>query len=227
MLRAGHRNARGSVSTAPAVAAIEPVQAEDTELGILDRLGSVILLRRDSALFREGDAASCYYKVVSGAVRSCKLLADGRRHIIIGLDALKTYSCTAEAVDDATLVCYERRAIDALILQSPRVGQFLLSRVCAELSEARCRMLMLGRMSARERLASFLLRIAARSHDRDRDTIPLPMTRSDIGDHLGLRTETVCRTFADLKNAGLIEAASPHELRVLQRQALLALAQGV
>jgi len=235
MLRAGRRNARDSVSAALAVAAIEPVQAEDTELGIIDRLGSVILLRRDLALFREGDAANCYYKVVSGAVRSCKLLADGRRHItdfflagdFIGVDALKTYSCTAEAVDDATLVCYERRAIDALILHSPRVGQFLLSRVCAELSEARSRMLMLGRMSARERLASFLLRIAARSHDRDRDTIPLPMTRSDIGDHLGLRTETVCRTFADLKNAGLIEAASPHELRVLQRQALLALAQGV
>ena len=161
MLRAGRRNARGSVSVAPTVAAMEPAQAEDTELGILDRLGSVILLRRDLALFREGDAANSYYKVVSGAVRSCKLLADGRRHItdfflagdFIGVDALKTYSCTAEAVDDATLVCYERRAIDALILQSPRVGQFLLSRVCAELSEARSRMLMLGRMSARERLA--------------------------------------------------------------------------
>jgi len=235
MLRAEHRSARGSVSAAPAVAAMEPVQAEDTELGILDRLGSVILLRRDSALFREGDAANCYYKIVSGAVRSCKLLADGRRHItdfflagdFIGVDALKTYSCTAEAVNDATLVCYERRDIDALILRSPRVGRFLLSRVCAELSEARCRMLMLGRMSARERLASFLLRIAARSRHQDRDTIPLPMTRSDIGDHLGLRTETVCRTFADLKNAGLIEVASPHELRVLQRQALAALAQGV
>ena len=212
MLRAGRRNARGSVSAAPAIAAREPPQAEDTELGVLDRLGSVILLRRDLALFREGDAANCYYKVVSGAVRSCKLLADGRRHItdfflsgdFIGVDALKTYSCTAEAVDDATLVCYERRDIDALISHSPRVGQFLLSHVCAELSEARCRMLMLGRMSARERLASFLLRIAARSRHQDRDTIPLPMTRSDIGDHLGLRTETVCRTFADLKNAGLI-----------------------
>src|SRR5436853_2023726 len=98
MLRAGRRNARSSVS-APTVAAMEPAQAEDTELGILDRLGSVILLRRDLALFREGDAANSYYKVVSGAVRSCKLLADGRRHItdfflagdFIGVDALKTY----------------------------------------------------------------------------------------------------------------------------------------
>src|SRR5437870_12126431 len=102
MLRAEHRSARGSVSAAPAVAAMEPVQAEDTELGILDRLGSVILLRRDSALFREGDAANCYHKIVSGAGRSCKLLADGRRHLtdlflaggFIRVHALETYSCT-------------------------------------------------------------------------------------------------------------------------------------
>src|SRR5436309_15954905 len=107
MPMAEHRNARGRVSAAAAVAAMEPVQAPDTELGILDRLGTVILLRRDLALFSEGDAASCYYKVVSGAVRSCKLLADGRRHItdfflagdFIGVDALGTYSCTAEAVN--------------------------------------------------------------------------------------------------------------------------------
>ncbi len=103
----------------------------------------------------------------------------------------------------------------------------MLARVCAELSEARWRMVLLGRMSARERLANFLLHMAARRYREDCDTIPLPMTRSDIGDHLGLSTETVCRTFAELKSAGLIEARSPHELRVLKRPALAALAQGI
>jgi CRP/FNR family transcriptional regulator len=107
------------------------------------------------------------------------------------------------------------------------MGKFLLDRVCAHLSEARTRMLLLSRMSARERLASFLLRIGARSLRPDCDTIPLPMTRTDIGDYLGLTTETVCRTFAELRTAGLIEAVSPHELRVLKHQDLAALAQGI
>jgi CRP-like cAMP-binding protein len=229
MLSASRRDANRSV------AEVDPPQADENGLGTLETLGSVVLLKRDATLFREGDAADGYYKVVSGAVRSCKLLADGRRHItdfflpgdFIGVEALHTHGSTAEAVNGATVVRYERRVIDALVSRSPLVGRFLLGHVCAELSQARSRMLLLGRMSARERLASFLLRIAARSRREDRDSIPLPMTRSDIGDHLGLTTETVCRTFAELKSAGLIEARSPHELRVLKRPELAALAQGV
>ncbi len=236
MLRAGYRHIESSVHAAIAVADLDPVPpAEENELGLLDTLGTVMRLRRDETLFYDGDAASRYYKVVSGALRSCKLLSDGRRHItdfflagdFIGVEALGTHGTTAEAVSDATLVRYDRRLIDALIARSPRIGKFLLDRVCADLSQARARMLLLGRMSARERLASFLLRIGARSRGRDEDTIPLPMTRTDIGDHLGLTTETVCRTFAQLKGAGLIEALSAHELRVLKRQDLAALAQGV
>jgi CRP/FNR family transcriptional regulator len=234
MPRAGHRNTERSFSAALGVADRNPGHAEESEVGLLDTLGSVVLVKRDATLFYEGDAADCYYKVVSGAVRSCKTLRDGRRHItdfflagdFIGVDALDKHPCTAEAVNDATLVRYERRVIDALVSRSPRMGKFLLDRVCADLSEARSRMLLLGRMSARERLASFLLHIAARSRRENADTIPLPMTRSDIGDYLGLSTETVCRTFAQLKSAGLIEASSPHELRVLERPALTALAQG-
>ena len=235
MLRTGHHKTERSFSAAVAIADTHSAHEEESELGVLDILGSVILLKRDATLFYEGDAADCYYKIVSGAVRSFKLLRDGRRHItdflmagdFIGVEALDRHGSTAEAVNDTTVIRYERRIMDALVSRSPRVGKFLLDRLCAELSEARSRMLLLGRMNARERLASFLLRIAARSRREDCDTIPLPMTRSDIGDHLGLTTETVCRTFAQLKSAGLIEARSPHDLRVLKRPALAALAQGI
>lgn len=235
MLRTDYRDSERRFSAAMAIAAPEPPAEEESDLGMLDTLGSVVRLKRDAALFYEGDAASSYYKVVSGAVRSCKLLQDGRRHItdfflpgdFIGVEALGTHGSTVEAVNDATLVRYDRRLIDALVARRPRLGKFLLDRVCADLSQARAGMLLLGRLSARERLASFLLRIGARSRRGDGDTIPLPMTRTDIGDHLGLTTETVCRTFAHLKTAGLIEAQSPHELRVLKRQDLAALAQGV
>ena len=234
MLRTGYREPERSIAAAMIVPELEPPASEESELDMLDTFGSVLRLKRDATLFFDGDVASHYYKVVSGAVRSCKLLSDGRRHItdfflagdFIGVEALKTHSCTVEAVNDTTLVRYDRRMIDALVARSPRVGKFLLDRVCADLSQARARMLLLGRMSARERLASFLLRIGARSRRRD-DTIPLPMTRTDIGDYLGLTTETVCRTFAQLKSAGLIEAPSPHEMRVLKRHDLATLAQGV
>lgn len=234
MLRTGYRQAERSFS--PAIAAVElDPPAEENELSLLDTLGAVMRLRRDETLFYDGDAADRYYKVVSGALRSCKLLSDGRRHItdffmpgdFIGVEALGTHGSTVEAINDAMLVRYDRRLIDALVARRPHVGKFLLDRVCADLSQARARMLQLGRMSARERLASFLLRISARSARRDDDTIPLPMTRTDIGDHLGLTTETVCRTFAQLKTAGVIEALSPHELRVLKRPQLAALAHGV
>ena len=80
MLRGGRRITERAVS---ALAAIEPdrPEAEENGLGILETLGGVVVLKKGATLFREGDAADCYYKVVSGAVRSCKLLADGRRHI--------------------------------------------------------------------------------------------------------------------------------------------------
>lgn len=234
MLRAGYREGERGFSPA-VVAQPDSVIPEENELGILDTLGTVVRVRRDETLFHEGDASTHYYKVVSGALRSCKLLRDGRRHItdfflagdFIGVEALRSHGSTTEALNDATLVRYDRRQIDMLIARSPRVGRFLLDRLCADLSEARARMLLLSRMSARERLASFLLRVGARSRRAHCDTIPLPMTRSDIGDYLGLTTETVCRTFAELRSAGFIEALSPHELRVLKHKDLAALAQGV
>ncbi|HVM80552.1 MAG TPA: helix-turn-helix domain-containing protein [Stellaceae bacterium] len=209
-------------------------EKSDGSLSRLDDFGIVVTLKRDEVLFYEGDRAGCYYKVVTGAIRSCKLLADGRRHIgdfflpgdFIGLNALETHGFTAEAVADASLVRYERRDVEALIQRDPRIGKSLLGRLCSDLSEAQARMLLLGRMTAQERLASFLLRMAARGAGCSTNLVALPMTRTDIGDYLGLTTETVCRTLAQLKHSGLIAAPSPHEVRVLRREALSEMAEG-
>ncbi|HYC13113.1 MAG TPA: helix-turn-helix domain-containing protein, partial [Stellaceae bacterium] len=209
----------GTMPTLPANAA----KSSEGDLSGLDALGVVVTLSRGEALFREGDTASRYYKVVSGAIRSCKLLPDGRRHIgdfflagdFIGLNALESYAFTAEAVADATLVRYKRRDVEALALSDPRIGKSLLGRLCSDLSQAHARMLLLGRMNAQERLANFLLRMAQRSAACGANLVSLPMTRTDIGDYLGLTTETVCRTLAQLKNSGLIDAPSSHEVRVL------------
>jgi CRP-like cAMP-binding protein len=204
------------------------------ELAVLDAIGATMMLGRDKPLFCEGDAAHSYYKVVAGAVRGYRLLADGRRHItdffldgdFIGFHTLATHSFTAETVRAATLVRYDRRRVDAMTAHSPRISNCLLARICTELSHAQTRMLVLSRMTARERLANFLLRMVERDSGSTDEGIELPMCRTDIGDYLGLTTETVCRAFAQLKSAGVIAVPYPHRVLVLQPETLANLAAG-
>ena len=94
--------------------------AGDGDLAALDRIGTVVSLRRDQALFGEGDPARYFYKVLAGAVRSCRLLADGRRHIgefllpgdFVGIEAAGIFHSSVEAVSDTTLMRYSRSALE-------------------------------------------------------------------------------------------------------------------
>ncbi len=207
-----------------------PTMIDGGELAALDRIGAVVALRRDQALFREGDAARHCFKVLTGALRGCRLLADGRRHIgefllpgdFIGLELDDAYRFTAEAVSDATLMRYSRPAVDRLAQQRPRLARCLLDRICGDLFAAQSQMLLLGRKNAVERLASFLLAMADRSGTGDR--LSLPMTRNDIADHLGLTTETVSRIFGQLKSQGVIRMQASSEVLLKNRGGLETLA---
>jgi len=214
---------------APVVAqAFSPDKADG--MAVLDRVGTVVTFGREQPLFFEGDPAECYFKVVKGAVRSCKLLADGRRHIgdfflagdYVGLDAGAIYAFAAEAVTDATLIRFSRRKVDGLIAQEPWIAKSLVDVMRNGLSVARERMALLGHMTAMERIASFLLNLADRADDT---RIEVPMTRTDIGDYLGLTMETVSRCFSQLKNDGIIKQRSVHEISIADRAALEALAE--
>jgi CRP-like cAMP-binding protein len=197
-------------------------------LATLDGIGAVLTLRRDEPLFRSGDAAEFYFKVLKGAVRGCRLLADGRRHIgeffyagdFIGLDAAEHYAFAAEAIVETTVIRYSRRKVDALIAEDPRIGQSLVEIMRAGLAEARERMLLLGHMTAMERIATFLLSLAERRSD---GRISLPMTRTDIGDYLGLTMETVSRALSQLKGDGIITQHGMHELAIAKQAELIEL----
>jgi CRP/FNR family transcriptional regulator, anaerobic regulatory protein len=199
-------------------------------IAAIDRIGTVVTLKRDDALFREGDLADYYFKVVSGAVRGCKLLADGRRHIgdfylpgdFIGLDAAETYAFSAEAVSDVTIIRYARRKVEALAWQEPQVAKSLIKMMREGLCAARERMTLLGHLTAMERIASFLLTMADRTND---EQVSIPMTRTDIGDYLGLTMETVSRAFSQLKSEGVIKQKSMHEVVIADRDALEDLAE--
>ncbi len=201
------------------------------ELAALDRVGTVQSLRRDDVLFRECDAAEHYFKVVTGAIRSSKLLADGRRHVsefylpgdFIGLDADTSYLFTAEAMADTTVVRYARRKVEALAWQEPRIGRRLLSIACHGLSSAQQKLVLLGRKTAEERIASFLLDLDERIGKAD--GVFLPMSRTDIGDHLGLTMETVSRGLSQLKNEGIIALENSHQILIRNRAALEDLAE--
>lgn len=106
MLAAENHNIEGRPAGEPAATGLDAPRAEDSGAGFLDTLGTVIQLKRDETLFCDGNVADRYYKVVSGVIRSCKLLSDGRRHIedfflpgdFIGVETLGTHGATAEAV---------------------------------------------------------------------------------------------------------------------------------
>ncbi len=195
-------------------------------LAALDRIGIIVTVRDGETLFHAGDEARHYFKVQTGALRTCRLLAGGKRHVgafffegdYLGLDSDDRYRCSAEAVTEAKLIKYPRSVVGRMEDQHPGLRRRLIDLISAELSGAHTRMMWLGRKTAVERLASFLLAMAERQGDGDR--ISLPMTRTDIADHLGLSTETVSRTFTEIKTKGFIRLVGTDGVTVRNRAAL-------
>ncbi len=169
------------------------------------------ILAKSDELFAEGDPAEHFYKVVSGSIRTCKLLSDGRRQIdafhlpgdIFGLEAGAHHRFTAEALSDATLVAFRRSRIAELTAVDPAFGNEVLASMMNRLGRAQDHMLLLGRKTAQEKIATFLLDMAKRISSDD-EHLELPMQRSDIADHLGLTIETVSRTLTHFARQGLI-----------------------
>jgi len=192
----------------------------------LEQIGARRSFTRDDEVYTEGNLADCWYKVISGTVRICKLMADGRRHIAefffagecFGLDDRGERLFSAEAVGDVIVMRFPRAATQRLIEEKPEFARHMCNMTLRSLAHAQTRMLLLGRMTASERVASFLLELAER---RDvRRVIEVPMSRNDIADYLGLTIETVCRVLSGLKRDGAIATPSPHQIELCDRDAL-------
>ena len=184
----------------------------------LARLSSVAVAMTIDAgrgFIAEGDSADHFFNVTGGTVRLFKLLPDGRRQItgfadpghFLGLAVSTTYAFSAEALDTVSLCRYPRRQLMQMVADYPAMKTRLLEVASNELVLAQGQMLLLGRMSARERLASFLLARALEpplSPGAGPIAIVLPMARGDIADYLGLSVETVSRSLTSLARDGLI-----------------------
>lgn len=190
-----------------------PTAAIPATAPALSQAGTRRAVARGGELFAEGDASTFFFRVVSGTVRTVKLLADGRRQIdafhvagdMLGLDQGARYRLTAEAVEPATVIAYRRSDFASLMRRDPAVTEALMAATLANLDRAHEHMVLLGRKTATERMASFLLDLASRLSCADR--ICLPMQRYDIADHLGLTIETVSRTLSQMVQAKLIRLA--------------------
>jgi CRP/FNR family transcriptional regulator, nitrogen fixation regulation protein len=191
-----------------------------------ERIGTRRSYARNHEIFAEGDPADCWFKVVSGAVRICKLMADGRRHIAefhfagdcFGFDSLTERLFSAEAVSEAVIMRFPRRATELLSDENPKAARWLREMTLRDLANAQMHMMMLGRMSAPERVATFLLDMFER-RDAGR-ALDLPMSRADIADYLGLTIETVCRVLSAFKRDGVIDIPNAHRVDLRDRAAL-------
>jgi len=191
-------------------------------------VGTQMSLRKGRELFAEGDEAECFYKVVSGAIRSYKLLSDGRRQIdafhlpgdILGLETGAEHRFSAEAVGSATVIAYRRSRLPALIAEDAAFREQVMSAMLRSLERAQDHMLLLGRKTAHEKVASFLLDMAERIAD-DEAHFDLPMLRNDIADHLGLTIETVSRTLNQFDRDGLIRLPAASRSVMLRNRAAL------
>lgn len=188
-----------------------------------------------TAIFYEGDRSKDLFEVIDGVVKLYQLLPDGRRQIsafvypgqIFGLDRNGIYTSTAEAVVDARLCGYPLAKLDRIVEELPEFALGLLTMITSELVAAQGHMMLLGRKSAVEKIASFLLGLSERRREQGIDPalLPLPMRRADIGDHLGLSLETVSRTITQLREMGVIALDQRHDLRILDDGRLRVLAE--
>ncbi len=209
---------------------------DDAALARLEDLHSIMKLDSEDGLFMEGDEASSFFTVLSGALRLSKLLPDGRRQItgfvlpgeFVGLSSGNTYVDNAEALIETSLCRFAVSDLKRIGQENPEMDAKLLAMTNSTLTQAREHMLLLGRMKAPEKIASFLVGLIDRAAAADQpvDPLALPMSRADIADYLGLTIETVSRTFTKLKADKVISLPEHNRVSIDDMEALVALAEG-
>lgn len=188
-------------------------------------------IKADETLYVEGESAPHCYQVVSGYIKEYNTLEDGRRQItdfydagdMFGLSGTRDHHYTAEAVVDS-VVRYYPREILARASASPELSRYFFDMLVNRLNRSREQVIMIGRMNAAQRVAAFLYHLfEARCGAGE---IDLPMSRQDIADHLGLTTETVCRSLTELKKKRFIVMPTARQFSVLDEEKLADVARG-
>jgi CRP/FNR family nitrogen fixation transcriptional regulator len=192
----------------------------------LELMGAKLPYARNEEIYGQDEPAEFVYKLLAGSVRTYKLLDDGRRQVgafylpgdVFGLESGTEHRFSAEAIGDTVVLAVKRSTLTALTQTDATVARELWQVTARALDHVHDQMVLLGRSSAQERVASFLVEMADRSDDHT--DFELPMSRQDIADYLGLTIETVSRTLSSMERKALIELPTSRRVRVKNSVAL-------
>jgi len=192
---------------------------------VIELMGASLSVDRNAEIYGEREPSDYFYKVVKGAVRTYKVLMDGRRQIgafylpgeIFGLEPGEEHMFSAEAIVDTKILFIRRSVVVSLSAWDAEIARQLWTLTGRELERAQNHLLLLTK-TASERVASFLLEMDARFESSDE--VKLTMSRRDIADYLGLTVETVSRMLTQFEKASAIDLPSCKRI-VLRNRAIL------
>jgi CRP/FNR family nitrogen fixation transcriptional regulator len=184
--------------------------------------------RRGEVICRQGYVASYWYSVTRGVATRSIIRPDGRRLLLelllpgdfFGFALRGEHDSTSEAVaDDTVIIRYPRGRTEECLRSDSSQAWSVCEALIQALSRLEDHLLVVGRVTASEKVGSFLLDIERRISSRTCD-IQLPLSRYDIADYLGISVETVSRALGDLTRRGCIQLAGPREVKIIDRNAL-------
>ena len=207
---------------------------DDQDLHFLASVATSHIMQKGQIFIAEGDQAQHFFNINQGTAKLFKDLPDGRRQItgfvhagdFVGLAAANQYGFSAEAINAVQLCRFDRTEIRSVFSAFPTLERRLLDIASHELVLAQEQMLLLGRKTAIERLASFLWTLSKRTaiNPSEAEPLDLPMTRGEISDYLGLTIETVSRALTRLRQQNIIDDQARHAVRIINYSRLSALA---
>lgn len=207
-------------------------RCDDEELALLESMKSYKSYQAGDPILWRGDELVFVASLVSGVAALSKTLEDGRTQMVglllpsdfIGRPGRTEIDFDVTATTDVTLCCFERKPFEKLVDETPHVAHRLMELALDELDAARDWMLLLGRKTAREKIATFIQMFVRRTAIDDSSGAPgqidLPMTRDQIANFLGLTLETVSRQFNGMKKDGVITFGDRKTLTILDMVAL-------
>ena len=182
--------------------------------------------RRGQVIPQPGGPIDCWYRVLAGAAEKCAILADGRRQIVdlVLPGDFFSFSCRTDGqhfieaiVDDTLIACYSRARVEKVADLNPEVARVIGEVAFAAAARAERQILILGQMTAAEKVVAFLISMVERLSGDGGDEVTLPVSRYEIADFLAISAETVSRSLTELKHRGAISIEGTRKIRILDR----------
>jgi CRP/FNR family transcriptional regulator, nitrogen fixation regulation protein len=193
----------------------------------LDAFAKIMPCNRGQEIPGDPGPSGHWYYVIVGAVRRCAVRSDGRRQIVDLMLPRDFFfitdsqgEATVEAIaEDTVLASYPGQRIDALAERDPHFARELRDVAFQSLTRSETQLLIIGRVTALEKVGAFLLSLDERTRESG-GQVDLPISRYDIADYLAVSVETVCRSMTDLQQRGVINLVGKRTVKILNRGAL-------